>query len=70
MKKILLLIIEFYQSFVSSILKNILGVRGMCRFSPTCSEYAKIAINKDGVFQGLKKSTIRMLKCQPFFSVS
>ena len=66
MKKTLILIIAFYQSIISSILKNILGVNKMCRFSPTCSEYAKIAIKKEGVFRGLGMSAIRLLKCQPF----
>lgn len=49
-KKILLLTISLYQLFVSAILKNILGVNGMCKFSPTCSEYAKQMIKKHGVF--------------------
>ncbi len=68
MKKFLLLIINSYQSFVSITLKNILGVNQMCRFSPTCSEYSRIAINKYGIFNGLLKSTIRILKCQPYFN--
>jgi len=66
MKKIIFLIISLYQGFVSATLKNILGVPKMCRFSPTCSEYAKIAINKEGILTGLQKSTIRILRCQPF----
>ncbi|OGH24212.1 MAG: hypothetical protein A3B47_04310 [Candidatus Levybacteria bacterium RIFCSPLOWO2_01_FULL_39_24] len=70
MKKFLLLIIDIYQSFISVALKNVLGVQKMCRHSPTCSEYAKISINKNGIFQGLQKSAIRILKCQPFFPVS
>ena len=68
MKNILLLVINFYQSFISIAFKSILGVNKMCRFSPTCSEYAKTTIDKDGVLHGLKKSTIRILKCQPFFN--
>jgi len=68
MKKILITTIKFYQAFVSVILKNIFGVSRMCRFSPTCSEYAKITIKKDGALIGLKKSAIRILKCQPFFN--
>ena len=68
MKKFLLLIIALYQSFVSVVLKNILGIDKMCRFSPTCSEYARITINKEGILAGIAKSTIRILKCQPFFS--
>lgn len=67
MKNIFTLLITFYQNFISVILKNILGVDRMCRFSPTCSEYAKTAISQKGVFAGLKKSTIRILRCQPFF---
>lgn len=66
MKNVLILTINFYQSFVSIIIKNILGVDRMCRFSPTCSEYAKTTINKEGVLTGIKKSTIRILRCQPF----
>lgn len=67
MSKVLILIINFYQSFISITFKNILGVDRMCRFSPTCSEYAKKVIGKNGVLAGLKKSTIRILKCQPFY---
>ena len=66
MSKALILIINFYQNFVSAILKNILGIDKMCRLSPTCSEYAKRTINKEGAFKGLGKSTIRILRCQPF----
>lgn len=68
MRKILVLIINFYQGFVSAVLKNILGINKMCRYSPTCSEYAKIVLKKEGIFRGLQKSTIRLLKCQPFLT--
>ena len=50
MSKVLILTINFYQNFISVILKNILGVNKMCRFSPTCSEYAKQMIKKHGFF--------------------
>lgn len=70
MKRILISIINIYQAFVSAVLKNILGVSRMCRFFPTCSEYAKTAIKKNGVISGLGQSAIRILKCQPFFSRS
>jgi uncharacterized protein len=66
MKKILASAINFYQNFVSITIKNILGINRMCRYSPTCSEYAKNAINKNGIFLGLWLSTVRILKCQPF----
>ena len=70
MKNLLLLTINLYQNFISLTLKNILGIDRMCRFSPTCSEYAKESINKEGIFVGIGKSAIRILRCQPFFSRS
>lgn len=70
MKKVLISIINFYQIFVSIIIKNILGIDKMCKFSPTCSEYAKITISKNGIVTGIGKSTVRILKCQSFLSVS
>jgi hypothetical protein len=68
MKIILISIINIYQGFVSAVLKNILGINRMCRYSPTCSEYTKIVLKKEGIFRGLQKSTIRLLKCQPFLT--
>lgn len=50
MKKVLILIINFYQSFISISLKNILGIDGMCRLSPTCSEYTKQMVKQHGFF--------------------
>lgn len=50
MSKILILIINFYQSFISVILKNILGIDRMCKFSPTCSDYTKQMVKKHGFF--------------------
>lgn len=67
MKKFLVSIIDIYQIFISSMIKNILGLNRMCRYSPTCSEYAKTTINRDGIYRGLQKSVIRILRCQPFF---
>lgn len=43
-----------------------LGPRGVCRFSPTCSVYAKEAISKHGVFKGGYLAAKRVLKCHPF----
>ncbi len=39
---------------------------GKCRFYPTCSSYAIMAIEKYGVFKGLYLGTRRILKCHPF----
>jgi uncharacterized protein len=67
MKKILIFTINFYQNFISVILKNVLGINRMCRYSPTCSEYAKIQIKKEGILKGFGKFAIRIIRCQPFF---
>ena len=37
-----------------------------CRFTPTCSEYMKQAINKYGVIKGIHLGFKRLLKCHPF----
>lgn len=71
MKKILKLLIVFYQKFISPSLKQLLGISdscGSCRFSPTCSEYARQSIEKKGVLKGVYFSIVRVLKCQPFYS--
>jgi len=36
-----------------------------CRFEPTCSEYSVLAIEKYGVFRGLWKSLLRVVRCNP-----
>jgi putative membrane protein insertion efficiency factor len=37
-----------------------------CRFTPTCSEYAKEALLKHGLLRGLVLSLKRLSKCHPF----
>ena len=37
-----------------------------CRFSPTCSEYARLAVIEHGVLRGGGLSLLRVLRCQPF----
>lgn len=36
-----------------------------CRYSPTCSEYARIAVLKYGVFRGGALALWRIARCQP-----
>jgi putative membrane protein insertion efficiency factor len=36
-----------------------------CRFSPTCSEYARLAILDHGVFRGSLLALWRLARCQP-----
>ena len=40
--------------------------RGACRFTPTCSEYAREAIERHGVFHGSWLALRRVSRCHPF----
>lgn len=59
MKKILLKMINFYQSLPITSHRN-------CKFVPTCSEYTKQSIETHGSFLGLIYGLIRVLRCNPF----
>lgn len=61
MKKILVLLVKFYQ-------KNISGLKSApsCRFIPTCSQYAVEAIEKYGALKGSWLALRRILRCHPF----
>lgn len=37
-----------------------------CRFTPTCSEYARLALLKHGLARGSALAAGRLLRCQPF----
>lgn len=61
-------IIKIYQktiSFDHGVFKYIYP-NGYCRFKPTCSEYAILAINKYGIFKGGIKASWRILRCNPW----
>lgn len=49
-----------YQRWISPALPR------SCRFHPTCSEYARLAIERHGAGRGLWKTCGRLLRCQPF----
>ena len=36
-----------------------------CRFTPTCSEYARLAILQDGLLRGSARAAGRLLRCHP-----
>lgn len=53
-------LIRLYQRLISPLKPK------ACRFEPTCSEYAKQALEKKGFWRGMFLSLRRLLKCHPF----
>ncbi len=39
---------------------------GSCKFSPSCSEYALIALERHGLVRGGALAARRLLRCHPF----
>lgn len=66
MKKTFLFLISFYQNIFSYIIKNLVGLNGVCRYEQTCSQYARNTIEKKGVAKGLPLILVRVFSCQPF----
>jgi uncharacterized protein len=66
MKKITIIAIDVYQKIIANALFS-LGLKGNCRFSPTCSEYVKTQIINKGIVKGSALSLVRISKCQPFY---
>ena len=59
MSRLFIWFILFYQKVISPL------VGPSCRFHPTCSEYAKEAIEKHGLLGGTWFALKRISKCHP-----
>lgn len=57
---LLLLPIVFYQRFITPFTPS------ACRFTPTCSEYARQALLKHGPIKGTLLAVWRILRCNPW----
>jgi uncharacterized protein len=57
--------IGFYRAHGSPVMRH-LGAE--CRFQPTCSRYAELAVQKYGVTRGLLKTGVRLARCNPLLS--
>ena len=64
MTRILLALIAFYRRWISPALHTVSP--GRCKFIPTCSEYAAIAIATHGPLRGCGLAAWRLLRCHPF----
>lgn len=60
MRYLLLGLIRFYQYAISPLLPP------RCRYSPTCSQYAVLALQKYGVFKGGWLAIKRICRCHPW----
>ncbi|HAG52792.1 MAG TPA: membrane protein insertion efficiency factor YidD [Alphaproteobacteria bacterium] len=60
LSKISLILIRVYQKSFSALIGR------SCRFAPTCSDYALIAIKRYGFFKGWYLALIRIAKCNPW----
>lgn len=61
MKKLLIRLIKLYQRYISPLLPP------MCRYYPTCSQYAVEAITVHGAFKGSLLTLLRLLRCNRLF---
>lgn len=59
MKHLLAALLAGYKRFVSPLLPP------ACRYSPTCSEYARLAILEHGALRGSWLALARLARCQP-----
>lgn len=60
LQKYLIKSINFYQKNISIFKKR------SCVFYPSCSEYSKQALEKYGVFKGLRLTIVRISRCHPW----
>lgn len=60
MKRPLLALLRAYKRYLSPLLPR------ACRFAPTCSEYAALAIERHGAAHGSLLAAGRLLRCHPF----
>ncbi len=60
MKTLLLKLIKFYQTSISPLFP------ARCRYIPTCSQYAREAIEKYGAAKGGWLAFKRFMRCHPF----
>jgi putative membrane protein insertion efficiency factor len=59
-KAVALFLIRAYQLALSPLLGR------HCRYHPTCSAYAREAIEKHGLLKGVSLGARRLLRCHPF----
>ncbi len=64
MTRFLLATLAFYRRWLSPAMHAVFP--GGCRYVPTCSEYAAVAIATHGPWRGSAMAAWRILRCHPF----
>ncbi|HAU07611.1 MAG: hypothetical protein UW46_C0002G0044 [Candidatus Yanofskybacteria bacterium GW2011_GWF1_44_227] len=69
MSKAIVALINFYRKINRywSVVPIPFAVAG-CKFHPSCSEYAILAIEKDGALSGVARALKRIIRCNPLSS--
>ena len=57
---LLIAAVRLYQIFLSPVLGR------QCRFTPTCSQYFILAVQKCGALRGSCRGMLRICRCHPF----
>ena len=60
MTRLLVALLDGYKRWISPLMPP------ACRFVPTCSEYARLAVLRHGPARGLGLAALRVLRCHPF----
>lgn len=60
MRRLVVALLAAYKRWISPLLPP------ACRFSPTCSEYARLAVLRHGLVRGGALAAGRIARCQPF----
>ena len=60
LQRLVLAMIQFYRICISPLKPP------SCRFVPTCSEYAMLAVKKYGAVRGSALALKRIFRCHPF----
>lgn len=65
-QRVLLVMLRAYQLCISPALSVIFGPTGGCRYSPTCSCYAREAVQTHGAIHGSWLAAKRVCRCHPW----
>jgi len=68
LRKIIIRIIEVYQKSLSPDHGWLKGYYpgGYCKYTPSCSDYFKMAVNKKGAVRGTALGIWRIMRCNPW----